>query len=198
MTMKKILAISSITANLLGFGVASAAADWSIDDDNSSLSYVSIKKNHVPETHVIDGLTGSLTDGGKLSVEIDMASVDSGIEIRDTRLREVLFQIKKFATATFTAGIDLSEFEDMEIGGTVESYLDGVLILVGVKTEIDFGVKVTRLSQNRVVVHSDGPILLNAEDLKLSDTIDELKALAKLPSISYAVPAYLSVELTKQ
>lgn len=174
------------------------AGDWSVDDDASALYYVSTKKGHVAESHVVEGVSGSLGADGTLVVELDMASVDSGIEVRDTRMRDMLFKVTDFPKAVFTAEIDFSEFEELEVGETMESYVDGELELVGVSTPLDFAVMVTRAGEDRVMVVSQGPIILDASDLELAGGVDELMKVAKLPSISYAVPVSLSVAFARQ
>jgi hypothetical protein len=55
------------------------------------LSFVSTKYQHISEVQQFRTLNGEFDPRGKLQVKIELGSIDSGIEIRDTRMREKLF-----------------------------------------------------------------------------------------------------------
>jgi len=171
--------------------------DWGVDTATSAVHYVSIKKDHVAERHFIGDVSGSLSENGKIVVTLGMASVSSGVDVRDKRLREILFDVSDHPMATFTGEIDMSEFEDLTVGETIESYVEGEIELVGVETFLDFDVNVTRVAENKVIVTTLGPILLDAAELELDSGIEQLREIAKLPSISLAVPVFLTVSFTR-
>ncbi|CAA6810964.1 MAG: Polyisoprenoid-binding protein YceI, partial [uncultured Thiotrichaceae bacterium] len=94
---------------LLGFSLlmGTATADWSLDNEQSSLYFASTKTEVTSEINRFKTLTGSITEKGVATLEIDLASVDTGVEIRDQRMGKYFFEIDKFATATAT--IDLGD-----------------------------------------------------------------------------------------
>lgn len=171
---------------------------WEIDSEFSKVSYTSIKKDHVAETHTINNITGTVSPDGEVLVKLDMASVDSGIDVRDGRLRNMLFKVEEYPNTTFKADVDLDEFSNLEVGETVESFVTGSLNIVGTEFDIDFDVLVTRTSENKVMVTPLTPILLDAETLGLKEGVDALKEIAKLPIISYAVPLTFTLAFSSE
>ena len=73
--------------SLLAASAFTAAAAWTLDPVSSSLKYQSVKKNTVVETNKIRNLSGTIQPDGAASVSIDLNSVDTGVDIRDTRMR---------------------------------------------------------------------------------------------------------------
>ena len=87
--MKKIT-FSLLVANHV-FGLPVQAA-WTLNGDDSTLSFISTKAVNVAEIHKFTTLSGGVDDTGNVTgISIALASVDTGIEIRDDRMREMLF-----------------------------------------------------------------------------------------------------------
>lgn len=170
---------------------------WKVDTEESALFYVTTKKEHVSETHMIPRVSGGISSEGLLRVALDMGSVQSGIDVRDGRLREHLYDVANFPAATFTAEIDLAEYQSLSIGESMTGYINGDLVLAGSEGFVDFDVMVTRADVDRVVVSSFGPIIINGADFELTAGIDKLRELAKLPSISYSVPVSFVLSLIR-
>jgi hypothetical protein len=194
--------IKNMLVSVIAFGFfmavpADAGEHWLINDDQSILHYVSVKKMHTGELHTIDGVSGTVSDDGTVTAELDMASVNSGIDVRDGRMKEMLYKIAEFPTATFDGSVDLEEFSDLAIGESVDSFVDGVLNLVGTSTELSFGVIVTRKSEDSVLVTSAGPIIIDAATVNLTNGIESLREIAQLESISYSVPVQLTIALDR-
>ena len=78
-----------------------ALADWQVDNSKSSLHFISVKKNSIGETHTFETLSGSVSTNGDVKFDIDLASVNTNIAIRDERMRKFLFETNQFASATF-------------------------------------------------------------------------------------------------
>ncbi|MCR9279539.1 MAG: YceI family protein [Pseudomonadaceae bacterium] len=171
---------------------------WLLDNERSSLSFVSIKAADLPETHRFTSLSGTVSDDGSARVSIDLASVDTGIEIRDERMREIVFApiaaAGSNATAVVTTQIDLAAIQALPVGSQRDEM---------VELEIEFGpvtlsqtaeMTILKMASDEVVVTSRQPLLLNAGLLGIGEALDTLQALAGLPSISRAVP--VDVQLT--
>ena len=175
------------TANTVVF------ADMTLDNKHSSVSFVSVKKGTVAEAHHIKKLSGSLTDSGQLKVILDLASVDTKIEIRDQRIKAFLFETTKFTEATLTAQIkDIVNTDD----GIKKLTMDAKLDLHGISQTIKVDVIVLK-SGNTLLATSATPILINAADFKLDGGIGKLQELAKLPSIATAVPVNFTLVFLK-
>src|SRR4051794_12551850 len=91
-----IVALSSL---LLGSQVASAAPNWTLDPAASVITYQSVKKNTIVETNKIRNITGTLSAAGDAKVKFDLNSVDTGVDLRNVRMRFLFFETFKYPTA---------------------------------------------------------------------------------------------------
>lgn len=165
-------------------------ADWQLNNDASSLHFISVKKGDIAETHHFKALSGSITDEGKASLAIDLASVNTKIPIRDQRMQEFLFETKAFTTANVS--LDLGK-DGVKAG--VQS-LTATLDLHGVKKEVKADVVVTEAG-DQVQVTTVAPIVVNAPDFSLDAGVEKLRELAQLDVISKAVPVTFNLVFDK-
>ncbi len=170
------------------FSANSFAAEWQLDPTSSQLSFISTKKVNVAETHHFNNIQGSVDSQGQLILEIDLASVDTNIAVRDERMKTFLFEIDKFTTATITAAIDTSDIDAIAEGASAALTIDAELDLHGEKKPLQIDIVVTRLVGAKLSVVSVQPVILNLSDFSLVAGVEKLMELAKLPSISQAVP----------
>ena len=164
------------------------SADWQIDNAASQLSFISVKKTHIAEVHQFETLSGGVTDAGQITVEIDLNSVNTGIEIRDNRMREFLFDVVSFPTAIISGQVELSFLDTLDIGQSAETSVDATLSLHGETASVALDMLVTKLSEQQLLVTSVKPVILNVTDFALVAGVEKLQELAGLPSISLAVP----------
>ena len=170
------------------FSANSFAAEWQLDPTSSQLSFISTKKVNVAQTHHFNNIQGSVDSQGQLILEIDLASVDTNIAVRDERMKTFLFEIDKFTTATITAAIDTSDIDAIAEGASAVLTVDAELDLHGEKKPLQIDIVVTRLVGAKLSVVSVQPVILNLSDFSLVAGVEKLMELAKLPSISQAVP----------
>ena len=180
--------ITILVCLIASFNVSSAFAQWTLNNDNSQLSFVSIKAGNIGEVHKFGQLTGELTSEGQLTVEVELASVDTLIPIRDDRMQQLLFETDIFPKATFTASIDMAEVNAVEVGSSKALDISGDLKIRDRTTSISPKVMVTRIAEGAVLVNTLQPLLLNADAVGLTDGVEKLREIAGLPSISSAVP----------
>lgn len=172
-------------------GCSPTWAEWQLVPDKSHLSFVSTKKQHIAESHTFKGLQGSVDNDSVGTVAVDLASVDTKIEIRDERMRETLFETKEYPTAVFTTHVDpmrVRSISEWPPGDQQTMFLEGELSLHGSKHPIGADVIVTKSGVNRVQVASARPVIIQAENFNLVQGIIKLAEIAGLPSISHAVP----------
>lgn len=181
---------SLFTGALLAASMLSAAsyADWSLNNEQSNLSFVSIKSSAVAELHTFKTLSGTLSDSGDVRLSIDLASVDTLIPIRDERLLKVLSNAGAFPHAELTAKVDTTAAKALQAGETLSQNVSLTLTLHGHSHTLPAAVKVTALTDGKLAVSTLEPVIVNAGDFQLVDGVNELKSLAGLPSISTAVP----------
>jgi len=162
--------------------------EWQVVPDASRLTYISVKSGEVLETNRFTGLSGSVSEGGTATVTIDLSSLETGVDIRNQRMRDLFFEISDYPTATVTAEIDPEAFADLALGETTVQPLDATLSLKGVEGQIETEVDVTRTGPDRVVAMSSEPVIIYADAFGLSGGIEQLREIAGLPSITPAVP----------
>ena len=167
-------------------------------DNGSTVNYVSIKKSQVGEVNSFKKLNGSIESNGNMSVDIDLASVETNIPIRNERMKTMLFEIDSFSKATISAALDPKALDQMDIGETYRDSIGFELSLHGVSKEMVTDVRVVKLAKNRILAISEAPIIVNADQYKLLEGVKKLQEVANLPSISTAVPVTFSLIFVKQ
>ncbi len=176
---------------------STAIADWQLNNAESDFSFSSIKKDKVIETHRFQHFSSSINDQGEAKLTLDLTSIDSGIEIRDQRMKDLLFETSKYSTSTFLAQLDMKHLGSQKIGDVTRQKVTGVLNLHGIEKEVSADVNIIKLSDSKMIVSSLSPISIQASDFSLDGGITTLKDIAKLPSISFSVPVSFHLTYTK-
>ena len=185
------LLIRRITAVGLMLSSLSAQATWQLVNESSQLNFISTKASHIAETHTFGLLSGSIADTGEAQLNVDLASVATGIDIRNERMRTMLFNVLTFPQAEITTDLDLGEFTSLT--GPVVKTISAKLSLVGQSTQVHGDVLVVPVNDNTVNVTTVAPIVVNANGLEMVAGIEALREVAGLPSISYSVPVTFSL-----
>jgi polyisoprenoid-binding protein YceI len=167
---------------------ASAQAAWNLDPTKSSIHFVSIKKDSVAEVHQFKEIAGTLSQSGEFMVDIHLSSVDTGVEIRDQRMEEHLFEVTQYPLAEVKGRVSGEALAKVQQGvaSTVDTTL--TLKLHGASVNITTQLNAVKLSPTTLLVTSPKPIIINSADFQLTAGVDKLKELVALPSIAYAVP----------
>lgn len=207
---------SAVTAAALALGLAACAqqadttpsdapsapasvtqGSWTLDAAGSRLTYVSIKAGEVAEANRFARLSGTVAPDGAASLEIDLASVDTGVDIRNERMREIFFDVAANPKATVTARLDPKAFAGLAVGETLTRPMKGVVTIKGATAEVETEVLVTRVAEGRVTVVPTAPVIISTDMFGLTDELGELRALAQLPSITPAVPVTFMLAFTR-
>jgi len=170
---------------------------WTLDPADSRLSYVSIKAGEIAEANRFDSLAGIVAADGTATIDIDLASVNTGIDIRNERMREIFFDVAGNPKATVTAKLDPAAFAALAVGQSITRPLTASVAIKGVEQEIETEVLVTRVSADRVTVVPTAPVIISTDMFELTDELGELRALAQLPSITPAVPVTFTLSFTR-
>ncbi|WP_339332826.1 YceI family protein [uncultured Maricaulis sp.] len=174
-----------------------ASGDWQLDTERSTLSFVSIKSGEIAEAHSFSGLSGSVATDGRAELVIDLDTVETGIDIRNERMREHLFQTDRFATARVTTTLDLAALADLGVGERRSLTLPAVLDLHGMRLDLEADVTVTDIDGRQVLVESRAPVMVHVEDFGLAGGLATLQELAGLPSITPVSPVSFSLLFTR-
>ncbi len=173
---------------LLAGAALSARADWYLDGESSRLSFISTKNANISEVQRFLVLHGKVDPSGLAQVEVEMDSVNSGIPLRDERMRKDLFEIQTFPDALITAQIDLRPINDLAPGAQLELRLPLTVNLHGKQHEYNAELLATRLDDRRFQVVTLEPLVINAEDFDLAPGLESLRKVAGLSAISLSVP----------
>ena len=173
-------------------------ASWTLNNEASRLSFVSIKKDQVAEVHKFSHLAGSVTNEGAFDITIQLASVDTAVPIRDERMRTMLFNTDLFPKAMVSGKVDLAKFRLLETGQFQRDEIEITLSLHGQSKQLKAEVGVVKLQGEGLMVMTINPIIINAADFGLAEGVLELTNIAKLAAISAAVPVTLNLIFEKQ
>ncbi len=181
---------------LSGLLSASAFAQWTLDQDNSALHFMSTKNAQVTEVHSFDHFSGKLSDSGTLTIEVPLDSVNTNIPIRNTRMQEMLFEVAKYPTATFSTNLP-SALLDMAAGTSKASVVEGELSLHGMTAPVSFNVMVSKLSDDTIQASTISPTLIGSDTFGLKGGVEALQNIAGLKSITFNAPVTFSVTFEK-
>lgn len=170
---------------------------WTLDTAGSRLSYVSIKAGEIAEANRFDTLAGTVSADGTATLDIDLASVNTGVDIRNERMRDIFFQVADNPKATVTAKLDPAAFAGLAVGQSITRPLKATVAIKGAESDIETEVLVTRVSADRVTVVPTAPVIISTDMFDLTDELGELRALAQLPSITPAVPVTFTLAFTR-
>lgn len=173
------------------------AAGWVVASDASSIGFVSIKNGDTAEVHEFGALTGEVMDDGAAVVAISLASVDTRVDIRNERMREVLFKVGEFPLATVRAEVDLAAFEALSVGDRAATEAELTVSANGAEAGYDAVLNVTRIGEDRVAVSAAEPIVIEAADFGYEVGLEMLREIAGLDSIAPVVPVTFDIVLTR-
>jgi outer membrane protein OmpA-like peptidoglycan-associated protein len=169
-------------------GLGSAQAqEWLLNSGASHFYMQTAKAESVVEIHQFTGLEGRISRDGDARVNIDLTSVSSGVDVRDVRMRFLLFETYKFPNAEVTARLDMSKLQEVLTTTRILYPLRFTLSLHGMTRDIETLVYVTRLSDKSVSVSTAKPIVITADSFGLLAGISKLsEAVNGTPIVSAA------------
>jgi OmpA-OmpF porin, OOP family len=169
-------------------GLASARAqEWLLDARASHFYMETAKAQSIVETHQFTGLDGSISANGDAKVTIDLTSVSSGVDVRDVRMRFLLFETYKFPSADITAKLDMTRLQEVLKTTRIMYPLTFTVALHGMTKDFEALVYVTRLSDTTVSVSTVKPISVTADTFGLTAGIAKLsEAVNGTPIVSAA------------
>jgi len=170
----------------------SAFADWVLNNKASKLNFITTKNASKTEVQTFKAMKGSVVNN-QVSLTVDLKSVDTGIKIRDKRVRELFFNVVTFPSATVTVDISKAKIGSIKIGGSKVVKFDAVIDLHGVKRSVPVQLQVTALEKDKILVFSNQPVIVDLQNFKLLGGVNKLREIAKLKSINAAVPVTFSL-----
>ena len=171
-------------------------ADWRLTSA-SKVGYVSIKNNAIAEHNVFSGVTGSLSKKGQLKINIDLSTVETQVDIRNQRMRELFFEVTQYPQAVVTAELDVQELAQVDSGAPLEIVKPFTLSLHGVEATAEAHLRVVAVG-GRAWVSTVRPILISAADFGLEGGVSALQKIAGLEAIAAVVPVSIDLKFVKK
>src|SRR5271156_2680984 len=125
-----------------GLGGAQAQQQWVLNGGTSHFYMQTSKANSITEIQQFTGLAGTIDSNGSADVKIDLTSVASGVDVRDVRMRFLLFETYKFPSAEVTAKLDMAALQALLTTTRITYPLKFKLALHGLSQEIETPVTV--------------------------------------------------------
>jgi polyisoprenoid-binding protein YceI/cytochrome c553 len=180
---------------------ATTGATWLLDTANSTFNFVTVKKSaagaETPESMTFTQLQGTVASNGQATLTIPLASISSGIAIRNDRMQSMLFESNYLPSMHFTTQLDLAAVDAMTAGSTSIQSVSGNLVLHGNVKSVVFDALVVKHANNSVSFSPRKPIIINSTDFDLNTGVEALRAIAGLSTIGEKVPVYFKMFLNR-
>ena len=164
------------------------AQDYALDQSHSLLTFTSVKNGAITEVHQWGGLQGHIS-GNKAQIALPTAAIDTGIPIRDQRMREHVFSGVEALQVSATAAVPNASGVSH-----VESQI--TLTFQDQRWAKTIAVIVSRSPENRLVVTPLQPFVMQASAVNLGDGLEKLREIAGLDSIAPSVMVDFHLEFT--
>ena len=194
--MKTLMTAAVAAMVLAAPAFAGGHAAWKSVGDESLIAFGSVKKDVVGEVHTFGDVSGTVSEGGDVAIAIQLASVETNIDIRNERMIEHVFKGMD-AVANLTGSVDMDDVNELAVGATTVTDFEGTLSLAGVASDIETELFVARLSEGRVLVTTSDILMLSTADIGVNAGVDKLMELASLPGITRVSPATVRMVFEK-
>lgn len=166
---------------------------WALDTSRSTLKFISVKNTDIAENHRFGDVQALVRPSGEAILAIDLNTIDSGINIRDQRMRNYLFKTGALPTLYFTTQVNPAQVNNLAPGETLPLTLDGRLTVNGISKDTSADVVAYRSADGRVSVRTQRPVIIASSDFELTGGIEALRGLAGLPGIGHTVPVFFNL-----
>ena len=177
-TLIRVCFAVALLAAAMGLRSANAQSflneDWVLNPSVSNVYMQTIKLNSLIETHQFTAVEGNVSRNGDATVKIELGSLDTGIDLRNVRMRFLLFETFKYPYAEITAKLDKSKLRALATETRVSYPLTLKVNMHGIENEIQTLVWVTRISDTTVSVATIKPIIVTAESFGFTKNVGKL------------------------
>ncbi len=164
---------------------------WTLNTEQSSINFVSIKKKNIAESHRFTDFSGDIAEG-RATIAIKPDSIDSRVPIRDERMRAFLFETDTFPIIEINANVN-EVMGNLNDGDSLLVELPITVAMHGENKTTKAFVRVTAVTDTKLIVTSTQPILVRAADYKMTEGIQKLSSLVNNLPIAESVPVSFSL-----
>jgi outer membrane protein OmpA-like peptidoglycan-associated protein/polyisoprenoid-binding protein YceI len=162
--------------------------DWILDPSRSHVYLQTEKLQGVIEKHQFTAVEGNISRDGDATVRIDLNSIDTGIDLRNVRMRFLLFETYKFPYAEITAKLDKSKLQELTARSRISYPLSVRVNMHGIAKDFETSVSVARISPTTMEVATINPIVVTGENFdftkglgKLADAVGGIRIVPESP-----------------
>jgi polyisoprenoid-binding protein YceI len=195
--------LSACTSSPDGAGATPAATAYRVDAQQSSIHFVSTKSGApgvvgVSEVSRFSRFGGGMDATGRISLELDLTSVDTGISIRDDRMKSMLFNVGATPKATFAATLDPKLVMAVPANGASDVDVNGMLTLAAQTQPVAAKLRVARMGGGALQVSTRAPIVVDASQFGLKAGVEALREIVGLNFIASSTPVSFTMVLNAQ
>lgn len=166
------------------------APGWTMNADSSALRFQSVKNETKVESSTFGTYTGTIDENGLATVRVLLDSVDTAVDLRNVRMRFLLFETFQFPEAVITMQIDPAQLADLRDVRRKIIMAPYTIDLHGVTSEREAEIAVMLLDDDTVSVTSSTPISLPVADFGLEGGVAKLEEAAKVEIIPSATVTF--------
>ena len=195
---KEIIRNILIILTIIGLSLTDAQSEeWRLKPEQSSLNYLSSKLipgslTTIFEKNKFEKFSGRISNNNEAHLIIDMASVNTGIEIRNQRIMEHVFLTKQYPQAELS--LKLPNLENM--APVSDHKINAILSMRGKQQNISTIVRISQLTdlsgKKQLLVQNITPVLIKSEDYQMQEGFEKLREIAKLFKIPTTIPVNFS------
>lgn len=172
-------------------------AQWDLKAEDSTFQFATVKNGAVYEVNSFEQIKGYIGSHGVATLTVELASVNTGIAIRDTRMKKMLFDLAKFPVARIKMPVDSEQLASLSIGEMWPLSTGGELQLNGQQRTVLVELHVYRIGEKRWLVTTAQPVIIDAEAFGLFKGVEALRGIAGLDSIMSKVPVSFDLVFEK-
>jgi OmpA-OmpF porin, OOP family len=148
--------------------------DWVLDPGRSHVYMQTEKLDAVIERHQFTHVEGGVSRDGSATIKVDLGTIDTGVDLRNVRMRFLLFETFRFPLAEITTRLDKSKLQGLTGRSPVRYPLVLSVNMHGIANQIETFVWITRTSETTVSVTSIDPIVVSAESFGFTRNVGKL------------------------
>ncbi|MDT8857502.1 OmpA family protein [Paracoccaceae bacterium Fryx2] len=192
------LTLRVLVLGILGLALPMAATaqsnpfegGWTLQPEASSLRFQSVKNLTKIESSGFVTFTGAIEPSGAARITVLLDSVDTKIDLRNVRMRFLLFETFQFPEAMIETTIDPAWVTDLETVRRKTVLLPYTLSLHGVTKAFEAEVTLTLIDANLVAVSTAAPIPVATSDFALDDGVRKLEEAATVAIVPSATVSF--------
>lgn len=184
------LALGLVAAPLAVQAQGAFDAGWTLQPDASVLRFQSVKNETKVESSTFATFNGEISEDGLATINILLDSIDTKVDLRNVRMRFLLFETFQYPEAVITAQLDPEMLADLPQLRRKIVPLTYTLSLHGITQEATTEVAVTLITSDLVSVASSAPVSVATSLFDLDSGVAKLEEAASVSILPSATVSF--------